>query len=98
MRDPPSLPSPSVIASCAARLTSFPFFSFLFLFAETEQMLWILDLKGSNRKCFPPKAVCKEALNIFYTHYPERCLTPASALVLAVLLWSTTTTATARVD
>merc|ERR1711879_1057290 len=39
---------------------------------ETEQMLWILDLKGSNRKCFPPKAVCKEALNIFYTHYPER--------------------------
>ncbi len=38
-------------------------------------MLWILDLKGSNRKCFPPKAVCKEALNIFYTHYPERCLT-----------------------
>jgi hypothetical protein len=39
---------------------------------ETEQMIWILDLKGSNRKCFPPKAVCKEALNIFYTHYPER--------------------------
>jgi len=39
---------------------------------ETEEMLWILDLKGSSRKCFPPKAVCKEALNIFYTHYPER--------------------------
>jgi len=39
---------------------------------ETEEMMWILDLKGANRKCFPPKAVCKEALNIFYTHYPER--------------------------
>jgi hypothetical protein len=51
--------------------------------AETEQMLWILDLKGSNRKCFPPKAVCKEALNIFYTHYPERCRAPLSFLISA---------------
>jgi len=59
---------------CAASSEEYnkPAACFLHSSIETEEMMWILDLKGANRKCFPPKAVCKEALNIFYTHYPER--------------------------
>jgi hypothetical protein len=39
---------------------------------DADQWVWIVDLKSYTRKNSPSRAVVKEALGIFYTHYPER--------------------------